>query len=59
MENELERWEANKRPYRRLVKVMAFEEKLWLLETGGDYDKYEKRLRFLAKKHAIKIPEAK
>jgi hypothetical protein len=32
---------------------LAFEEKIWLLECNGDYSIYEKRLRFLAKKHAI------
>jgi len=55
MANETKRWAENKRLYRRLLKHLAFEEKLWLLECGGDYDVYEKRLRFLAKKHVIII----
>lgn len=58
MADELERWMENKRLYKRLVRRMAFEEKLWLLECHGDYELYEKRLRFLAKKHAVLISGA-
>jgi hypothetical protein len=51
------RFEANRRLYRRLVRRMGLEEKLWLLECKGDYDIYERRLVFLAKKHAVQADQ--
>jgi len=48
-----ERWLKNMALYKRLVKRFSFEEKCWLLECKGDYDIYEVRLKFLAKKYGI------
>jgi len=40
--------------YRVLLKKMAYKEKIWLLDAGGDYEKYRQRLRDLAAKYSLK-----
>lgn len=53
MSEKMKKFEKNKLIYKRLVRQISFEEKIWLLECDGDYDVYEKRLRFLEKKYAL------
>lgn len=55
MNEQMKRLEKNRLLYKKVVKKMQFEEKLWLLECDGDYDIYEKRLLFLAKKYATSV----
>jgi hypothetical protein len=56
MENQMKfkKMQRNRNLYKKLVKKISFEEKIWLLECEGDYKKYEKKLNFLAKKYSIK-----
>lgn len=47
--------ENDRRIYRALARKMTSGEKLWLLDVGGDYRRYVKRLHFLAKEYGIPI----
>ena len=48
-------FEQDRDLYRLIKKKMTFEEKLWLMDTKGDYQIYRQRLRDLAAKYEIEL----
>lgn len=60
-ENEMTQKESEKdrNLFRQLRRVLTRSERLWLLDCGGDYSIYRKRLRKLAADYKIEIAEVK